>query len=210
MSIEKGKFIVIEGPDASGKGTIVDLLKQDYPHFYYTREPGGTKVGERIREVILDKELEMSPLTEAYLYAASRSAFVKHVKEKLAEGKTVICERYVYSSYIYQGMAGEVGLDLVKKLNDPILDELKPDILFFLLVQEETRKERITNRGNLDRMELKDDEYFKKVIESYNKLSSEIIKDEIEDEIMIINTDRLTPEEIYKMFVEVLNNNNIK
>ena len=111
----KGLFISLEGPDGSGKSTQIELLKQYFNDIgrevVITREPGGTRISEKIRDIILDNEhTEMGYITEAMLYAASRA---QHVEEiiipALRENKIIICDRFVDSSYVYQGVGRKFG-----------------------------------------------------------------------------------------------------
>ena len=109
-----GLFIVMEGPDGSGKTTQINLLKEYLEEAGYecliTREPGGTVIGEEVRQLILNPEhKEMSPVTEMLLYAASRAQLVHEViGPALEEGKIVISDRFVDSSIVYQGIAGGI------------------------------------------------------------------------------------------------------
>ena len=121
----KGLFIVMEGPDGSGKTTQINLLKEYLEEAGYecliTREPGGTVIGEEVRQLILNPEhKEMSPVTEMLLYAASRAQLVHEViGPALEEGKIVISDRFVDSSIVYQGIAG--GIEKFCKVAIPAL-----------------------------------------------------------------------------------------
>lgn len=192
---KRGKFIVIEGTDACGKGTLVEKLKELYPDVYFTREPGGTAIGEKVRDLILDKNNKMYPLTEAYLYAASRSEFAKKIAVMLEEGIDVVSERYVYSSYVYQGYAGDLGLDKVLEINKPIIRDLKEDQLIILDMDINDYRSRLSNRGEADRIEMRDDEYFAKVIDGYKKIEELI--DGI-DNLLYVNTSKNSPEEVFE------------
>lgn len=118
-----GLFISMEGPDGSGKTLQMDLLQKELEKQGYsvlrTREPGGTPIGERIRKLLLDPECrEMSAQTEALLYAAARA---QHVSQKivpaLREGKIVLCDRFVDSSLVYQGIGRGLGVEQIRELN---------------------------------------------------------------------------------------------
>lgn len=169
----KGIFIALEGPDGSGKTTIARLIgdyleKIDLEHII-TREPGGTDIGEKIRDLILDKEnTHMSDETEALLYAASRS---QHVDEKivpaLEEGKIVLCDRFVLSSLAYQGRGRKIGIEKVKMINDFAIKDTYPDlILFFYIDPSLTLKRKMENRG-MDRLELEGDSFHQDVYRGY-------------------------------------------
>lgn len=133
-----GQFITLEGPDGSGKSTIIKLLGEYLEEkgidFIMTREPGGTPIGEEIRDIILDnKNTNMGPETEALLYAASRGG--QHVHEKiipaLEKDKLVLCDRFVLSSLAYQGVGRQLGIKEVKMINDFALKGIYPDLILF-------------------------------------------------------------------------------
>ena len=119
-----GYFISVEGGEGSGKSSVIEevikrLNRDGYKKIVSSREPGGVKIADQIRKVLLDKEnTEIDPLTEAFLLAGGRR---QHVKEKilpsLEDNAIVICDRFVDSSYVYQGIAGSVGLDKVIEIN---------------------------------------------------------------------------------------------
>ena len=134
----RGKFITFEGCDGCGKSTQLRLLseylaKNDIPHIF-TREPGGGKISEAIRDILLNgKNSEMTDECEALLYAASR---VQHLSDRvepaLSEGKLVICDRYVDSSLAYQAHARGLGVDFVSKINAFALEKYLPDVTIFI------------------------------------------------------------------------------
>ncbi|OPJ55040.1 dTMP kinase [Alkalithermobacter paradoxus] len=172
----KGLFITIEGPDACGKSTQINLLKEYFQNKGYdvviTREPGGTKISEKIRNLILDKENKtMSYKTEALLYAASRSQHVDElIRPSLSNGKIVICDRFVDSSLVYQGIARSLGIENVYNLNLFAMEEVIPDITIFFEIDECEVKRRKNNRRNLDRLESEKDEFHKMVYNGYKTL----------------------------------------
>lgn len=145
---KKGVFISIEGPDGSGKSTQIENIKQFFRdkniEILFTREPGGTEIGERIRQIVLDKECtEMNDMTEAMLYAASRAQHVAQViKPALAEGKIVVCDRFVDSSIAYQGYGRKLG-EAVNIINRYAVDGCMPDVTFLLKVDPGIGKGRI-------------------------------------------------------------------
>ena len=138
----KGLFIVMEGPDGSGKTTQINLLKEYLEEAGYecliTREPGGTVIGEEVRQLILNPEhKEMSPVTEMLLYAASRAQLVHEViGPALEEGKIVISDRFVDSSIVYQGIARKLGISTVSAVNAPGIGIYRPDGIFFIDLSE--------------------------------------------------------------------------
>ena len=162
----RGLFIVFEGCDGTGKTTMIQrlqhVLEQQGLEVVSTREPGGTPIGERIRDVLLDRRNEaMCMRTEALLYAASRAQIVDQVIEPaLADGKAVICQRYFYSSVAYQGVAGGLG-DFVRSLNAWATDSLLPDLVILLDMDPEASLGRHTLEQ--DRIESRDVRYHRAV-----------------------------------------------
>jgi len=173
-----GKFITFEGPDGSGKGTIIKYVKKylikNNVDFILTREPGGINISEDIRKVILNKDnTEMDDRTEALLYAASRRQhLVEKVIPALKAGKVVICDRFVDSSLAYQGYARGIGIDEVFEINKFAIDDMMPDLTIFLDVKPEVGLKRITNSNVRvkDRLDLESIDFHNKVYEGYMKV----------------------------------------
>lgn len=145
-----GKFISIEGPDGAGKTSVVKALvaklKADgITDFMTTREPGGIKISEQIRNVILDVEnTEMDARTEALLFAAARRQhLVEKILPALEAGKLVICDRFVDSSLAYQGVARNIPTDLIWEINQFAIDNHLPDLTILIDVPAEIGLERI-------------------------------------------------------------------
>src|SRR5256886_1587783 len=134
---ERGIFITIEGPEGAGKTTqarlLYEHLRARYP-VVYTREPGGTAIGERIRALLLDVSLTgMSPLTEMLLFAASRAQFVAEVVEPaLREGRLLLSERYVDASIAYQGFGRGLDVGLVRRMNEGATRGVMPELTILL------------------------------------------------------------------------------
>lgn len=174
----KGLFIVMEGPDGSGKTTQINLLKEYLEEAGYecliTREPGGTVIGEEIRQLILNPEhKEMSPVTEMLLYAASRAQLVHEVIGlALEEGKIVISDRFVDSSIVYQGIARKLGISTVSAVNAPGIGIYRPDGIFFIDLSEAEGLRRKKEQKNLDRMEQEGIDFHHMVSEGYRKVLS--------------------------------------
>ena len=174
----KGLFIVMEGPDGSGKTTQINLLKEYLEEAGYecliTREPGGTVIGEEIRQLILNPEhKEMSPVTEMLLYAASRAQLVHEViGPALEEGKIVISDRFVDSSIVYQGNARKLGISTVSAVNAPGIGIYRPDGIFFIDLSEAEGLRRKKEQKNLDRMEQEGIDFHHMVSEGYRKVLS--------------------------------------
>ena len=174
----KGLFIVMEGPDGSGKTTQINLLKEYLEEAGYecliTREPGGTVIGEEVRQLILNPEhKEMSPVTEMLLYAASRAQLVHEViGPALEEGKIVISDRFVDSSIVYQGIARKLGISTVSAVNAPGIGIYRPDGIYFMDLAEAEGLRRKKGQKNLDRMEQEGIDFHHMVSEGYRKVLS--------------------------------------
>lgn len=197
----KGLFITLEGPDGSGKTTqiakVADYLKEKNVDFIQTREPGGTRISDKIRALILDPEhVEMHDLTEVLLYAASRA---QHVHEKilpaLEAGKVVLCDRFVDASLAYQGFGLGVGEEPVLQVNNIATSGLVPDRSYFVDVSPEVGRERMKSRygtESLDRIEQKDLTYHERVREGFEHIFSKQT-----DRIVRINGEQ-HPDEVFK------------
>ncbi len=162
----KGLFVVIEGGDGCGKSTLIQGLKMEFPNALFLREPGGTLFGEKVRELILNSA-EISKLTEMLLFASSRSELVeKVIIPTLNEGKMIICDRFVYSSYVYQGMCTDIGLNNVEEVNNLALRGVKPDLVIFLKVSKSLRT------GIENRLDIQSEKQSKKIYDSYDYLAN--------------------------------------
>ncbi len=180
--MKHGLFITFEGPDGAGKTTQItaarNYLESRGFEVVLTREPGGTPIAERIRGVILDPSNEgMDPMCEALLYAASRSEHVaKTVRPTLEAGKVVISDRFVDSSYAYQGTGRELG-DAVRAINAYATQGLMPDLTVLLLLDPEDGLKRINARiergeeTGKDRIERERIDFHRKVYEGYRALA---------------------------------------
>ena len=172
-----GYFITFEGGEGTGKTTIINYLNEYLINKGYsvikTREPGGIDIAEQIRSIILDvKNTKMDYRTEALLYAASRT---QHLAERvipaLKEDKIVLCDRYLDSSLVYQGIARGLGIENVEKINMFAL-EYMPDITFFIDVKPEICFKRIKdNNRAMDRLDLENMDFHNMVYEGYKKVA---------------------------------------
>lgn len=178
MTMKRGLFITVEGTDGSGKTTQIRLMeayiRERGGEVILTREPGGTNISEKIRSIILDPEnTEMSDVTEMLLYASARAQLVSEVIRPAVEsGKTVICDRFVDSSYVYQGFGREIDLKVISDVNKVALNGMEPDITFFFDISPEVAlKRRIASTG-ADRIENEKMEFHMRVYEGYKKLAS--------------------------------------
>ena len=171
--IVRAVFLTFEGIDGSGKSTQAQLLaralRADGREVATTREPGGTPLGERIRELLLNGQ-DMSPWAEAALFAAARAELVEQViAPALESGKVVVCDRYVDSSLAYQGIARGLGVDEVLQLNEHATGGLFPDRTFLVLVDLATAAARARSP---DRIEREGGEFQRKVDQAYRELAT--------------------------------------
>lgn len=172
----KGLFITLEGPDGSGKSTLIKGLTKHFKNkgieFISTREPGGTPISEKIRSIVLDdKNTSMGGETEALLYAASRAQHIHEtIKPALDEGKVVLCDRFLLSSLAYQGVGRELGIDRVKMINEFGIKGINPDLILFLHIDSENTLQRKTSYKGGDRLEQEGIEFHKKVYKGYMEL----------------------------------------
>jgi len=166
-------FVTFEGIDGSGKTTQLDLLRRSLEGrgrtVVATREPGGTPLGERVRELLLG-DGEIAPWAEAALFAAARAELVERViAPALARGDDVLCDRYLDSSLAYQGIARGLGMDRVMELNLPAIRGLLPDRTLLLVVPPEMALDRAG--GERDRMERAGGRFREAVDRAYRELA---------------------------------------
>ena len=166
-------LVTFEGVDGSGKSTQTDLLRDwlrgEEREVVTTREPGGTPLGERVRELLLDGE-GMAPWTEAALFAAARAELVERViGPALAEGADVICDRYIDSSLAYQGIARGLGVERVLAFNVEPIRGILPDVTFLLVVDVDEALRR--SAAARDRIEREGEAFLKLVDNGYRQLA---------------------------------------
>lgn len=200
----RGKFITFEGCDGCGKSTQLKMLseylaKENVPHIF-TREPGGGKISEAIREILLSgKNSEMTDECEALLYAAAR---VQHLSDRvepaLSKGELVICDRYVDSSLAYQAYARGLGEAFIGGINAFALKNYLPDVTIFIDLTPEAAFKRKHGADENDRLEQAGMVFHKRVYEGYKKLASEN-----PDRFVCVDGNR-TPQEIFEEIVRVL------
>ena len=163
-------FVTFEGCEGVGKSTQLNMLKEYLSatgqEAVYVREPGSTRISEKIRSVILDPaNTEMTAETEALLYAAARAQLVSEViLPALSAGKTVICDRYVDSSAAYQGFARGLGIDFVRRINSYALANAMPDVTVFIDLRPSDAFRSVRRE---DRLEREKAEFHDKVYEGY-------------------------------------------
>lgn len=173
----EGKFVVIEGLEGAGKSSaiasVVSHLQAKSIRTETVREPGGTPMAEAIRDLVKQRwEEQVEPATELLLMYASRVQLVKTVIEPaLKDGTWVIGDRHDLSSQAYQGGGRELGADLLKTLKNIALGSFVPELTLYLDVDEETGLERARGRGELDRIEEEDIEFFRRTRARYLELA---------------------------------------
>lgn len=166
---------MIDGPDGCGKTTQIKLLAgyltKKRKSFITLREPGSTKISEQIRKILLNpRNKAMSVKTELLLYMASRAQLVEEViKPALKQGKTIICDRFLSSTIVYQGLAGGMGREIVEAIGHWAVDEVFPDMTIILNINPKDGLKRI--KKNFDRMESKDISFHYKVRDGFIKLA---------------------------------------
>lgn len=156
--VRRGAFIVIEGPEGAGKSTQIARLARRLRAAgrdpVLTREPGGTRAGDAIRQVVLDPEQEILPLAEFLLYSASRAQLVAEVIEPaLSKGLDVVCDRYTAASVAYQGYGRGLDLTFIAELNERVTGGLKPDLSVLLDIEATAGLSRAAQRSSSDRLE---------------------------------------------------------
>lgn len=174
----KGLFISFEGTEGSGKTSVIKKVKEHFADLGYTvlvtREPGGIRISEKIRDILLSKEhAEMDSRTEALLFAASRR---QHLVEKiipaLERGNLVLCDRFVDSSLVYQGFARNIGIDEVYAINRFAIGDLLPDRTLFVDVRPEVGLARVFKTPNreVNRLDLETINFHKQIYDGYLEL----------------------------------------
>jgi len=172
-----GRFIVLDGPDGCGKTTQTDLLadwlKEQGVDVVTFREPGGTAIGEKVRQILLNpNHIAMSTSAEVMLYMAARvQLWQEKIAPALKENKCIILDRWLSSTCAYQGYAGGFGMEKVIKIAEDCLERPWPDLTVILDIDLETASRRLDR--NLDRMEAKGDGYHQKVRDGFLKLAQE-------------------------------------
>jgi len=204
-----GKFITFEGCEGAGKSRQIQLLS-DYltrsgiKHIV-TREPGGNHISESIRSIILDgKNTDMADECEALLYAAARVQVLKSViSPALKEGNIVICDRYIDSSFAYQGYARGLGIDVIENINFYAIKNFMPDLTVFLDIPPDKAFERKHGADEDDRLEQEGLHFHNKVYEGYKE-----VKKRYPDRFIPINP-MGEKEETHKKIVELLKSRGI-
>jgi len=175
----RGKFITLEGVEGVGKSTNLELIsgfvKSGGYDVLVTREPGGTTLGERVREILLDKdEHGMTPMAELLLMFAARAQHVEEViKPALARGTWVVSDRFTDSSYAYQGGGRQLGSKAVAALEHQVLGDFGPDLVIILDLDVQAGLQRASKVAEADRFESEESEFFDRVRAAFVSRSSE-------------------------------------
>ncbi len=171
--MSRGLFVTLEGIEGAGKSSnlshVQDLLTRSGRDVIVTREPGGTALGERIRELLLhSRDVEISADTEILLIFAARADHLqKLVSPALAQGKTVVCDRFTDATYAYQGGGRRVAHERIATLETWVQGELRPDLTLLFDVAAEIGLQRAGNRSSPDRFEREDHDFFERVRQAY-------------------------------------------
>jgi dTMP kinase len=205
-----GLFITVEGPDGAGKSTLVKKLDEKLKEslkvpLVTTREPGGSGIAEKIREVIIDPEnKEMDARTEALLFAASRRQHIKEtISPALERHEVVLCDRFVDSSIAYQGAGRELGVEEVAILNQFATENLTPDLTVYLDVDAQEGLNRIGHKNSnrkKDRLEMEEVSFHNRVRSAYKVL----LKDN-PDRIQLVDATQ-TPEMVFSNAWQIVEN----
>lgn len=201
-------FITFEGPDGSGKSTIIqkvyDYLIENNFDVIKTREPGGSPIAEKIRNLILDTEnTEMGYRTEALLYAASRAQHVEEtILPALNESKIVLCDRFLISSLAYQGVGRDLGIENVRKINEFAINGVFPDFVLFFDVDPITTLKRKSSLDTADRLEKEGNNFHERVYNGYKEILNS------EKNIEIIDATQ-SVEDVFNQCIKVLKRRNV-
>ena len=173
MTNKRGFFLTLEGAEGVGKSTniefITQYLEQRGIDYVLTREPGGTQLGEKIRELLLAvHEESMSEFTELLLVFAARAQHLdKIIEPALAAGKWVVCDRFTDATFAYQGAGRGLSMETIGELESMVQGELRPDLTLILDLDPEIGMQRASNRGELDRFEREQMSFFRHVRQGY-------------------------------------------
>lgn len=195
-------LITIEGSDKAGKTTQLQLLeayaKENSLQWIFTRNPGGSTLGSRIREMVLNPAHSISDRAELMLYLADRAQHVEEfIKPNIAKGNVVICDRFVDSSVAYQGYGRGLDTHTIEQMNEFVLGGQSVDLSIFLLVSEAVAAKR--SNGVKDRLEMENKEFFRKVREGYRAIAKAH-----PERIKVIDTNTLSVEEVFEKMKAII------
>ena len=192
---KKISFISIEGLEGAGKGilikNLIEFFKQKNIDFVSTREPGGTPIAEKIRDIIVNEEID--GITEVLLFASSRRHLVQNlIKPSINKGKLVICDRFIDSSLVYQGYGRNIDIDTIMAINKFAIGDFLPDKTIYLDIQPEIGLKRISdNNRETNRLDLEDLNFYNKNRQGYLDLAKQF-----PDRFIIINANQ-TPDAVF-------------
>ena len=175
-SVKPGLFITVEGVEGAGKSTQLSLILKKLEsagiEIISTREPGGTPFAESVRELLLaNRDEKVDQITEMLLMFAARSQHLSQlIKPAIAEGKWVVCYRFTDATYAYQGGGRKLGFELVSQLEQLVQGDFRPDKTFYLDLPVEQGMKRVVARGEKDRFEREELDFFEKVRSAYLRL----------------------------------------
>ena len=204
----RGKFITFEGCDGCGKSTqlkmLSEYLTENSVAHVFTREPGGGKISEAIREILLNgKNAEMTDEWEALLYASARMQHLAdRVEPALAQGKLVVCDRYVDSSLAYQAYARGLGVDFIGRINAKALEKYPPDVTVFIDLTPEDAFKRKHGADENDRLEQAGMAFHKRVYDGYKALEKAY------PERIVAVDGKQTPQQIFAQVLRILKERN--
>ncbi|MEX0965018.1 MAG: dTMP kinase [Pseudohongiellaceae bacterium] len=173
MTVTRGLFLTLEGAEGVGKSTniefITEYLESKSIEYVLTREPGGTLLAEKIRDLLLDMhEEDMSELTELLLVFAARAQHIdKVIEPALAQGKWVVCDRFTDATFAYQGAGRGQSVQKIELLQSMVQDTLRPDLTIILDLDPQIGMDRANKRGELDRFEKEQQSFFRLVRQAY-------------------------------------------
>ena len=208
--LSQASFITFEGCECSGKSTQSKLLYEWFlknnKKTILTREPGGTKTADELRQILLDKTKKLNSKSELMLHMASR---IEHVTEvilpNLEIGTNVICDRFVYSTIAYQGYGHGLSIDLMKQLHKTFLDDIQPSITFIFDVKFNVFQERMEKKyihaSNNDRYETFSEDFHKRVMKGFKEIAQQN-----PDRCILINASDKSIEIIHKEIISLLSN----
>lgn len=198
----KGALITIEGPDKAGKTTQLEMLekyaKKQKKDWIFTRNPGGTDLGNRLREIVLDCNEQISDMAELMIYIADRAHHVDQLlRPNLNEGKVVVCDRFIDSTVAYQGYGRNMDLKLINTMNHAVCKDIKPSLTVLLTVSDAVATSR--GKDENDRLEQESKLFFVRVRNGYNHIAKEE-----PNRVKVINTDSLKPEQVHEKVIEFI------
>lgn len=167
-------LIVIEGIDGSGKSTLAqgltNALNQNNIPILLTKEPGGSKLGKKLREIVQHQPVPITPVAEFLLFAADRAQhFQEVIIPALQENKIVISDRMGDSSVVYQGYGRGIDIDMINKVNEWAMQGIKPNLIFYLKISPEIAMERLKQRKKLSAFEQEQETFTKKLIHGFDE-----------------------------------------